>query len=637
MDLLRKHSHLATFLEQTESIGTFEYNYVDSTMTWSDGMYRIFECDFNTYSPVIEQHSIFFNPDDIELLATSLNRLEGFQTPVDLAVNVTTFRGTKKNIHFKMQGEFIDGKIRRRFGTARDVSQEQKELEDNAFFRERVNLALHASNTGTWDYDVKNDRLFWHNSMFMIFDVVSAYDIRGFSSWVDMIHPEDRNEFIDAFNRGSKGLLENHTLMLTSRIMTALGRISFIKLNARFYIDETGQNFRIVGTCVDTTDSEVIQREIVNQATHARTRFLANMSHEIRTPMNTIMGALQILQSYELDTDSADLVDMAMQSSNDLLSLINDILDLSKIDAHEMALESIATDIVELGKKAIEKFQVQLQKPIEMRMEVAKNINTKRMTDPVRINQVLNNFLGNAIKFTQSGAIDLIITGDEENISLTVKDTGIGIPQDKLKAIFEPFKQADESTTRVYGGTGLGLAICKSISEAMGGEISVSSLVDYGSEFTLSVPMPVSSLSHITDMKQIAKQSTIDIPYQTVLVICAESDLSLNISAILTANQINVHMIAPSDTEEFIAKNEIDLAICVFKPNDDISKMAPKTLRKNLPELPIIGYRFANIEHKEYVDNMHLFDDLISEPISESGLLQKLTRLLENSPNYALK
>ena len=209
--------------------------------------------------------------------------------------------------------------------------------------------------------------------------------------------------------------------------------------------------------------------------------------------MNTIMGTLQILQSYDLDADSQSLIEMAMQSSKDLLTLINDILDLSKIDSHEMALESIVVDITDLAKKAIEKFKLQLQKPLKLDIEISPGFHPKRSTDPVRINQVLNNFLANAIKFTQTGAVLLRISGDTENVSISVKDTGIGIPAAKLNSIFEPFQQADESTTRNFGGTGLGLAICKSIAESMGGEIKVTSLVGVGSTFIFSVPMSITT------------------------------------------------------------------------------------------------------------------------------------------------
>jgi len=510
MDLLQPHAKLNKFIEDSQRLGSFEFNYLSGEMLWSQGMYQVFDCDIENYSPVIEQHSIFFNPNDMEKITSALKQLERFQKPFELITTIRTAKNKQKTIKLSMNGEFVDGKIHRRFGTAQDVTLEIKEQEDSAFFREQVNLALYASNTGTWDYHVASDRLYWDDSMFVLFDIVSANDIRGFSSWVDMIHPEDRMEFIDNFNLGSKGMLEKNTLLITCRIMTALGRIAFIKINARFYIDEVGQNFRIVGTCVDTTESEIIQREIVNQATlaqenmikaqdatNARTRFLANMSHEIRTPMNTIMGALQILQSYDLDIDSQSLIEMAMQSSKDLLTLINDILDLSKIDSHEMALESISVDITDLGKKAIEKFKLQLQKPLKLDIEISPGFHPKRNTDPVRINQVINNFLANAIKFTQTGSVLLRISGDTENVSISVKDTGIGIPASKLNSIFEPFKQADESTTRHFGGTGLGLAICKSIAELMGGEIKVSSLVGVGSTFIFSVPMSITTLQKI--------------------------------------------------------------------------------------------------------------------------------------------
>jgi signal transduction histidine kinase len=493
-------------LEASLKFGTFEFNYGTGEMLWSVGMYKIFDCDVKYYSPVIEQHSIFFRTEDIEKLATGIKNLEKFQQSFELITTIRTATHKEKHIKLFMIGEFVDGKICKRKGFTQDISFEIKEQEENAFFRERVNLALYATNTGTWDYHVFKDKLYWDDSMFVLFDIVSVTDIRGFSSWVDIIHRDDRDEFINHFNLGTKGLLENHTLNFTSRIMTSLGRIEFIKINARFYFDENNLNYRVIGTCINSTKEQMIQTEIVTQATlaqenlikaqdanNSRALFLANMSHEIRTPLNTVMGALQIMQSYDLDMDSQSLIDMAMQSSSDLLSLIDNILELSKIDANEMRIDNIKVDIHDLGQKAIDKFKLNLVKPIKLKIEVSSDFNPYRNTDPVKINQIMNNLLGNAIKFTQSGTVLLRITGDAENVVISVKDTGIGIPQPQIEHIFEIFKQADESTSRHFGGTGLGLAICKGIAEKMNGEIIVSSLEGKGSTFTFRAPMPIVS------------------------------------------------------------------------------------------------------------------------------------------------
>ena len=197
MDLLQPHAKLNKFIEVSQRLGSFEFNYETGEMLWSQGMYQVFDCDIENYSPVIEQHSIFFNPNDMEKITSALKQLERFQKPFELITTIRTAKNKQKTIKLSMNGEFVDGKIHRRFGTAQDVTLEIKEQEDSAFFREQVNLALYASNTGTWDYHVASDRLYWDDSMFVLFDIVSANDIRGFSSWVDMIHPEDRMEFID--------------------------------------------------------------------------------------------------------------------------------------------------------------------------------------------------------------------------------------------------------------------------------------------------------------------------------------------------------------------------------------------------------------------------------------------------------
>jgi signal transduction histidine kinase/CheY-like chemotaxis protein len=252
----------------------------------------------------------------------------------------------------------------------------------------------------------------------------------------------------------------------------------------------------------DITTLEVALEEAKESKTQAelansfKSRFLANMSHEIRTPMNAVIGITDLLYNEEGNEDKKEKLRTILSSAESLLTIINDVLDYSKIEAGKMKLERIPYSLSDTVRDSIEMFKVNaIRKGLNIRMNVTSKVPKKVIGDPIRIRQVLVNLIGNALKFTSFGEVRILIDVVErngiENIFISVSDTGVGIDEAKITQLFESFNQLDTSTTRKYGGTGLGLSIVKNLIDLMGGRIEVKSRVGIGTTFDVVLPMEI--------------------------------------------------------------------------------------------------------------------------------------------------
>ncbi len=368
----------------------------------------------------------------------------------------------------------------------------------------RLQLALASAQLGIWDWDVERNVLIWDERMYELYGVAREAFGGAYEAWLAGVHPEDRaycNEAIQAALRGEKAY------DIEFRICWPDGNIHWIKANGKMLKNPEGQVVRAVGINFDITERKQAEellrqaKENAELANRAKDSFLATMSHEIRTPLTGMLGMLEVLSLTPLNRDQEETLQAAWDSARGLLRIVSDILDWSKIEAGKMYLAPQSTSIPQLLQEVVNTYsRVASAKSLVLKQTVDVRLSPAHIVDGLRLSQVLNNFVSNALKFTHSGEIvvsakllEQLESG--ERIRFAVKDTGIGIAKDAQQQLFRRYQQESVNTTRLYGGTGLGLAICRSLVDLMDGEILLESEPGQGATFSITLTLPVSGTS----------------------------------------------------------------------------------------------------------------------------------------------
>lgn len=525
----------------------------------------------------------------------------------------------------------------------REIERQQEIAESALKISEaRLAEAQKIARMGNWEFTPNFDEVYWSEEMYRIFELDLTFDPKT-RHHLSFFHPDDWKVIKEGLEKTLQGAVFNNDL----QIERPDGKYKYVNVQAYYHVNvQTGKG-KYIGTIQDIDRRKQVEHELVEakklaeESGKIKEQFLANMSHEIRTPLNAIIGFSNLLltsQSNFNDTDR-NSIKAIHSASEHLLAIINDILDVSKIESGKLVFEHMDFSLPELVNGVFDLFKLKSdQKSIDLICKIEEDVPIHLSGDPVRLNQVLVNLISNSLKFTDKGYVKLYISidlqsEDEVSIQFTVEDSGIGIPANKLESIFESFTQASNDTTRVYGGTGLGLTIVKNLVELQRGEISVNSKLKEGTIFR--VKLPFKRLKKEYKKKDISNGIDPDTYPKNLKVLMAEDNELNQVLSKSIFQKIGWDLDIADNGRiawEKLQKNTYDLILMdVQMPEMDGYQTTQKIRNELTPpfsEIPIIAITAHSLqsELKKCMDAG--MNDYISKPFKVKDLIEKITALL---------
>lgn len=459
-------------------LGNWEYDVVNNNIYWSDEVYRIFGVEKEAFDHKISSFIELIHPDDREYVQNGIKASMYDKKPFSVDYRIVLPDGGIRHVHEEAK-DIPDekGKPLRRIGTVQDITERkeaEREIKSLAKFpSENPFPVMQISSDGTVIYANEASK-----PILNVWGIQENMLLPAMKSFIAEIYAEAKNREVEV----------EHGKQTFSITLTPISDSNYVYAYGLDITDRKEAEYALVSA-----------KKAADVASKVKSEFLANMSHEIRTPMTTILGMSELISETSLDNEQKEYLKGLQRAGDNLLDLVNDILDLSKIEAGRIELEEVEFDLAEEIDKVMSIFDMKAQKKgIELTAAIDPETPEILLGDPLRLRQVLVNLAGNSLKFTEKGEIKISVTCEKPSVrtegyrlTFSVNDTGMGIPSEKLETIFEDFTQADSSTTRAFGGTGLGLTISKKLVEIMGGKIWVESKLGEGSTFHFNLNVKI--------------------------------------------------------------------------------------------------------------------------------------------------
>ena len=548
-----------------------------------------------------------------------------------LQVDFPNSKGTPRTWSVTVSPLIDDGVVVALLATSRDVTLDlmrQRELERSiAGLRSANSIAR----VGSWELNCLTNVVHFSAEAAAVLGVSEGRQVTRAEGliWVEGDRPAFRQALDEAIRTGSR-------LEFEGRVATAEGIRSIRVLGE----PEVHAGFCVAmsGAVQDVTDwREALERlgaseQRAQAATEAMSNFLATMSHEIRTPLNGILGMAEAIERGELTPAQRERIGVVRQSGHVLLSLLNDLLDLSRIQEGQLIPERGLVDGRDLMSSASLTFEALVSdKDVSFSLQAGPNAEGCWKGDPTRVRQILNNLISNAVKFTNRGSVQLRLDHDGENLVFMVQDTGVGIPADRLPHIFQRFVQADPSTTRKYGGSGLGLAICCELAELMGGSIAVQSEVGVGTTFTVILPAEAGEAPAVDSEAQ-AEEIGLPVPEQALRILAAEDNPTNRMVLATLLGQLGLEATFVEDGElavEAWRAQPWDLVLMDIQMPRMDGLTATRIIRREersagSTRTPIIALTANAMDHHAAEYAKVGMDGLIAKPLSVAGLIAGL-------------
>ena len=523
--------------------------------------------------------------------------------------------------------------------TTHDVTEMVEALERTERSEERLMLAMEIAELHVWELDYRRHELIKVGAEDSFFTEPKTYDELAGDIW-STLDPRDVSRIQAEWERH---IAEDTPYHPEYRVIRNDDKEVWVHGAVRYFADENDKPLRMIGAIQNITERKNAEQALVaakdeaEAATRAKSAFLATMSHEIRTPLNGVLGMAQAMAMGELTDQQRERLDVVRQSGEALLSILNDVLDLSKIEAGKLELEVAEFDIGELASGAHATFQATAEaKGLIFDLTVEKRAQGVYRGDPIRVRQILYNLVSNALKFTDNGKVTVTVSRAAKALVLTVMDTGIGIAPEQMSNLFQKFEQADASMTRRFGGTGLGLSICRDLAEMMGGSVTVESAPGEGATFCAELPIVRVSSQPMAPLP-VATEPAAPMEGRAIRVLAAE-DNGMNQLVLKTLlNQVGVDPVMVPDGRAAVLAWErepwdlilMDVQMPIMDGPTATGVIRARERTEGRARTPIVALTANAMAHQVIEYKTAGMDDFVAKPIDASRLYTVIQAALD--------